>query len=317
MRTRRALVALLVVVAAGGASVHAGVQDTPLPIFSDGQAAQLAALIPGAIKDNNVETVVICTNLAPAPLDVGLEVFDETGAVRNEVAMGNGAILNVAPGVTVTFGTGAVAALHEDQTLTLNTAGSGTNNLRNGSGRVVASGAPLGCVAFAVDHQHTIEDPAVCGTCPPPSFATVPLLPACSAAACDDGNPCTVDGCDATGSCTHVAAPDGTACDDGNACTTQDTCTAGVCFGVPLVCGADTPCDQVAACDPGTGQCAPTPPVSTCVPGGGKPATDCAAEWVVENPSNPRGETAACSCAGRETGAATSTSTRASVGSTC
>src|SRR2546428_620014 len=198
MRARRALVALLVVVAAGGASVRAGVQDTPLPTFSDGQAARLAALVPGAIKDNNVETVVICTNLAPAPLDVGLEVFDETGAVRNEVAMGNGAILNVAPGVTVTFGTGSVAVLHEDQTLTLNTAGSGTNNLRNGSGRVVASGAPLGCVAFAVDHQHTIEDPAVCSTCQPPSLATVPLIPACSPPACDDGNPCTADGCDAT-----------------------------------------------------------------------------------------------------------------------
>src|SRR2546426_3483507 len=131
MRARRALVALLVVVAAGEASVGAGVQDTPLPTFSDGHAAQLAALVPGAIKDNNVETVVICTNLAAAPLDVGLEVFDETGAVRNEVATGNGAILSVAPGATVTFGTGAVAVLHEDQTLTLNMAGSGTNNLRN------------------------------------------------------------------------------------------------------------------------------------------------------------------------------------------
>ena len=92
MRTRRALVALLVVVAAGGAPVRAGVQDTPLPTFSDGQAAQLAALIPGAIKDNNVETVVICTNLAPAPLDVGLEVFDETGALRNSIAAGDGAL---------------------------------------------------------------------------------------------------------------------------------------------------------------------------------------------------------------------------------
>jgi hypothetical protein len=48
------------------------------------------------IKNNNVETVVVCTNLAPAALDVGLEVFDETGALRNAVAAGNGAILNVA-----------------------------------------------------------------------------------------------------------------------------------------------------------------------------------------------------------------------------
>src|SRR3989441_3484182 len=180
MRARRALVALLVVVAAGGASVRAGVQDTPLPTFSDGQAAQLAALIPGAIKDNNVETVVICTNLTLAPLDVGLEVSDETGALRTSIAAGDGAFLNVAPGVTVTVGTGPVAALHENQTLTLNTAGSGTNNLRNGSGRVVASGAPLGCIALAVDRLHTIEDPAVCATCQPPSLATVPALAAAS-----------------------------------------------------------------------------------------------------------------------------------------
>src|SRR5436309_12079341 len=186
MRARRALVALLVVVAAGEASVRAGVQDTPLPTFSDGQAAQLAALIPGAIKDNNVETVVICTNLAPAPLDVGLEVFDETGALRNSIAAGDGAFLDVAPGVTVTVGTGPVAALHEDQTLTLNTAGSGTNNLRNGSGRVVASGAPLGCIALAVDHLHTIEDPAVCPTCQPPRLTTVPVL--AGAISCGDVN---------------------------------------------------------------------------------------------------------------------------------
>src|SRR5207245_10873927 len=118
--------------AAGRAPGGARLPDTPLPTFRDGQAAQLAALIPGAIKDNNVETVVICTNLAPAPLDVGLEVFDETGALRNSIAAGDGAFLNVAPGVTVTVGTGVVAVLHEDQTLTLNTAGSGTSNLRNG-----------------------------------------------------------------------------------------------------------------------------------------------------------------------------------------
>src|SRR3989441_1235185 len=113
MKARRALMALLVVVVVGGASVRAGVQDTPLPTFSNGQAAQLAALIRGAIKDNNVETVVICTNLTLAPLDVGLEVFDETGSLRNSIAAGDAAFFPVAAGVTVTVGTGPVAALHE------------------------------------------------------------------------------------------------------------------------------------------------------------------------------------------------------------
>jgi hypothetical protein len=45
----------------------------------------------------------------------------------------------------------------------------------------------------------------------------------------------------------------------------------------------------VAACDRNTGQCSPAPPTSLCVPGGGKLATDCAAEWVVDNPGNPGG----------------------------
>lgn len=54
---------------------------------------------------------------------------------------------------------------------------------------------------------------------------------------CDDGNPCTLDSCDA-GTCTHV--PDDTStCDDGNPCTPLGVCRSGAC--VP--CGAATaPC---------------------------------------------------------------------------
>src|SRR5262245_53671964 len=127
MRIGPALVAVLLV----GAAIPgwAGIADTPLPSFSDGQPAQLAALGPGGVKNNNVETVVIRTNLASGAVDVGLEVFDETGAPRNDASAGNGALLAVAPGRTVSFGTGPVAVLFTDQTLTLNAAGSGTNNL--------------------------------------------------------------------------------------------------------------------------------------------------------------------------------------------
>src|SRR6059036_3048337 len=61
----------------------AGVQDAPFPTFSDGKASQLALLIPTAIKINNLDTEVICTNLAPAAVDIGLEVFDQTGTRAN------------------------------------------------------------------------------------------------------------------------------------------------------------------------------------------------------------------------------------------
>jgi len=86
----------------------------------------------------------------------------------------------------------------------------------------------------------------VCVAGPPPS--------------CDDGDPCTLDGCDpATGKCRHraiegcVRCEAGDSCDDGNPCTDdrcdpgQGTCTHAV-----------SPCDDGKACtrdwcEPGTG----------------------------------------------------------------
>ena len=49
--------------------------------------------------------------------------------------------------------------------------------------------------------------------------------------ACDDGNPCTTDLCDATSGCSST--PNTKACNDGNVCTTGDTCSAGKCVGTP------------------------------------------------------------------------------------
>ncbi len=67
-------------------TARGGLIDTPLPTFSDGQHAQFSVLIPAVIKRNFVETAVICTNLSLAPMDIGLELFDETGTLRNSVA---------------------------------------------------------------------------------------------------------------------------------------------------------------------------------------------------------------------------------------
>ena len=221
-------------------------------------------------------------------MDIGLEEFDQTGTRGNTIGAGNGALLGVAPGATVTITSGMTKVLHEDRIIFLEAP---VTELRNGSARVVATSAQIGCVAFAVDSKHTIEAPP--SNIAPPTIIPLAASAACSPAACDDGNPCTADGCNAAGKCTHAAVADGTACDDGNACTTDDTCAAGACRpGTAVSCGADTPCHQLAVCDPQTGQCATGAPVSTCVPGGGKKkATDCAAEWVVENPRNPKGRT--------------------------
>ena len=77
---------------------------------------------------------------------------------------------------------------------------------------------------------------------------------------CDDGNPCTSDGCDAVGGCASVALTSSATapapCDDGNPCTTGDACSNGGCNpGPALGCSDGNPCtdDTCAPVDPGDG----------------------------------------------------------------
>lgn len=124
----------------------------------------------------------------------------------------------------------------------------------------------------------------------------------------DDGNPCTVDSCDANGGVRHVPVPSGTSCDDGNLCNGTSACnTSGACLpGTPpvvddqnpctvdscnatngvthLPVGAGTPCSDGNTCNGdescnGDGQCAIAAPpplddgnpctIDTCQPQGG------------------------------------------------
>jgi hypothetical protein len=48
---------------------------------------------------------------------------------------------------------------------------------------------------------------------------------------CDDRNPCTVDSCNAGGSCASTPVANGTICSDGNSATSGDQCLAGACVG--------------------------------------------------------------------------------------
>ena len=162
-RTAGPLVASLVAgMVAWASTTHAGPADTPLPTFSDGKPAVAVYTAVGVIKGGNLETDFVCTNVDAVAVDIGLEVFDETGALRNSVNTGSGAFLNVGPGKTVTVGTAATVVFHEDQTLTLNSAGNGTAALRNGSGRVVGTSKNVLCTALLADKLHAIADPATC-----------------------------------------------------------------------------------------------------------------------------------------------------------
>ena len=84
---------------------------------------------------------------------------------------------------------------------------------------------------------------------------------------CDDGNPCTNDGCDPAKGCT--SSPNTALCDDGSACTKGDVCGNGGCAGQALdaqvACEDNNPC-TTEGCDPTTG-CSHTVKVGACSDG--------------------------------------------------
>ncbi len=156
-----------------GSWVQAGPTNTPLPTFSDASPALHVYTAVGVIKNNDLETVFICTNLDTVTVHLGVEVFDKDGVLANSVNAGNGAILNVPVGATRTIATSGTALLTEDALITL------LPNLRNGSGRVVATSKTISCSALLLDEVHAIVDPLLCPTCatlPPPAVAHLPLI---------------------------------------------------------------------------------------------------------------------------------------------
>jgi len=113
-----------------------------------------------------------------------------------------------------------------------------------------APGAPATCVPCAADTNcnalgQCAGAACVSGVC----TAVTPL-------ACDDGNPCTHDSCDAVAGCVHDAlAGTGIAgCDDDNVCNGVEACSGGACVaGAPLSSDDGDLCTDDSVCDPTTG----------------------------------------------------------------
>ena len=71
--------------------------------------------------------------------------------------------------------------------------------------------------------------------------------------ACDDGNPCTADGCDVATGCRHDEVADGTACGNEDRCTGVGACAAGRCVAAaPLNCDDASVCTIDRCIAPGT-----------------------------------------------------------------
>ncbi len=166
--------------------VHAGPTDTPLPTFTGGGSAVHVYTAVGVIKNNNLQTAFICTNLDTVAINIGVEVFDKNGVLANTFfpapvtcptplgVGGGGETLGVPIGATVTVATGRISVLTEDVAMRC------VPSLRNGSGRVIATTKNVSCTAIVVDDLHTIQDPAdpdlALAAQPPPTAVNLPLI---------------------------------------------------------------------------------------------------------------------------------------------
>ncbi|GMV42703.1 MAG: hypothetical protein AMXMBFR64_44190 [Myxococcales bacterium] len=101
---------------------------------------------------------------------------------------------------------------------------------------------PAGCANKTVANGTPCDDGSSCSTgdtCQGGVCAGNPP-------SCDDGNPCTVDICDAVLGCTSKAAANGTACSDGDPCTGGDACDKGTCKGGGPICECQVTVDCAA-----------------------------------------------------------------------
>jgi hypothetical protein len=110
-------------------------------------------------------------------------------------------------------------------------------------------------VAKGITFTNVPEPERVGGVRDLTSDAADPFTLDCATVAdCNDGNPCTVDACDATtGVCSYTNVPDSTSCADGNVCNGAEVCVVGVCqIGTPLVCVDGNEC-TADSCDSALG----------------------------------------------------------------
>lgn len=129
----------------------AGPGDSPVPSISGSAATRVLFLVPGVIKNNGIETAIMCTSLDTTPATLAFEVFaPEGGAPLNNVATPtlNGT-LPLPVGATVTISTGSSVGLHEDLAIT------GLTNVKNGAARILSTSTRVVCTAILVEKLGT------------------------------------------------------------------------------------------------------------------------------------------------------------------
>ncbi len=134
--------ALLVLTLALPAS--AGIIDKLLPLLN-GVKTKHVFTVPGVTSAfGGLETAFLCSSTDSKPMDVGIEIFDYDSTPLNDVTTGNG-VQNIAAGETRVIVTAAIAAIADDEVMTLSSAAN------HGAARIISTSTKLLCTAMTLD----------------------------------------------------------------------------------------------------------------------------------------------------------------------
>ncbi len=158
------IVAIFVLTLGSIAPAVAGVVDSPVTSISASSSTRVIYLVPGATKNNDIETLFICTNLEKdKSVTVAVEVFDRLGVgPLNDVSSGVGdGAQAIAVGGTATIATGTTVGFSEDDVI-----GGLPLNVRGGSARILSTSKRIMCGAYLVDEL----------SAPPTSMTNLPVI---------------------------------------------------------------------------------------------------------------------------------------------
>jgi hypothetical protein len=185
-----------------------------------------------------------CGPVVPDAQEVGATTATETDA-------GSAPRFSVGPPAAIDAGDGGHAA-PQGQSGAGGASGDPGDDAAGGHGEADAS-TGQDVDASADDAGTDAGEPPECGACDDGDACTVDscdaLSSACSHSArvCDDHQSCTDDACNPATGCTFT--PNTATCDDGSACTRADHCAAGQCVGTAVACDDGQPC-TTDACNP-------------------------------------------------------------------
>jgi hypothetical protein len=141
-RARRIVVMTLGLFLTAGPA-FAGIADSPLPVLEAGKRTYHVYSVPGVIDHvGGLVTLFSCTSTDTATMQVGVETFNFFGGGPTNDAVTTS--LSVAPGATVTFGTGTAVGFNISSDLA-------AGSFSKGSARILATSKKLACTAFIAD----------------------------------------------------------------------------------------------------------------------------------------------------------------------